>query len=156
MLFGCDSWTLRNAERRRIDAFEMWCWRRFLRVPWTARRSNQSILKEINSEYSLERLTLKLQSSGHLMQRADTDAGKDWGQEEKGAAEDEMVGWHHWLSEHNFEQTAVQRVTKSQTWQRLNHDRGSWEQPSAFYFGNWECLLLRQRTKYKKGAWWEK
>ena len=66
---GCESWTLKNAEQRRIDAFELWCWRRLLRVPWTARRSNQSILKEINPEYSLERLMLKLklQYLGHLM-----------------------------------------------------------------------------------------
>ena len=70
--YGCESWTIKKAERQRIDAFELWCWRRLLRVPWTARRSNQSILKEINSEYSLEglMLKLKLQYFGHLMQRA--------------------------------------------------------------------------------------
>ena len=86
MLFGCESWTLKNAERQRIDAFEMWYWRRFLRVPWTARRSNQSILKEINSEYSLERLILKLklQSSGHLMRRADLMLGKTEGRRRRG------------------------------------------------------------------------
>ena len=68
---GCESWTVKKAERRRIDAFELWCWRRLLRVPWTARRSNQSILKEISPEYSLEglMLKLKLQYFGHLMQR---------------------------------------------------------------------------------------
>ena len=71
---GCESWTIKKAERRRIDAFELWCWRRLLRVPWTARRSNQSILKEISPEYSLEglMLKLKLQYFGHLMQRADS------------------------------------------------------------------------------------
>ena len=86
MFFGCESWTLKNAERQRIDAFEMWYWRRFLRVPWTARRSNQSILKEINSEYSLERLILKLklQSSGHLMRRADLMLGKTEGRRRRG------------------------------------------------------------------------
>ena len=86
MLFGCESWTLKNAEHQRIDAFEMWYWRRFLRVPWTARRSNQSILKEINSEYSLERLILKLklQSSGHLMRRADLMLGKTEGRRRRG------------------------------------------------------------------------
>ena len=80
------------------DAFELWCWRRHLRVPWTARRSNQSILKEVNLEYSLEGLMLKmkLQYFGHIMQRAgligkDPDAGRDWGQEEKGTTEDEML-----------------------------------------------------------------
>ena len=71
VMYGCESWTIKKAERRRIDAFELWCWRRLLRVPWTARRSNQSILKEINSEYSVERLTLKLQYFGHLMLRID-------------------------------------------------------------------------------------
>ena len=72
--YGCESWTIKKAEHRRIDAFELWCWRRLLRVPWTARRSNQSILKEIGSEYSLEglMLKLKLQSFGHLMRRADS------------------------------------------------------------------------------------
>ena len=85
---------------RRNDAFELWCWRRLLRVPWTARRSNQSILKEISPGISLEgmMLKLKLQYFGHLTQRVDsleTDAGRDWGQEEKGTTEDEMAGWHH-------------------------------------------------------------
>ena len=69
---GCESWTVKKAERWRIDAFELWCWRRLLRVPWTARRSNQSILKEINPEYSLEGLMLKLQYFGHLMWRTDS------------------------------------------------------------------------------------
>ena len=83
------------------DAFELWCWRRLLRVPWTARRSNQSILKEIDPGISLEgmMLKLKLQYFGHLLRRVDslekTDAWRDWGQEEKGTTEDEMGGWHH-------------------------------------------------------------
>ena len=74
VMYGCESWTIKKAECRRIDAFELWCWRRLLRVPWTARRSNQSILKEINPEYSLEglMLKLKLQYFGHLMQTADS------------------------------------------------------------------------------------
>ena len=72
VMYGCESWTIKKAERRRIDAFEPCCWRRLLRVPWTARRSNQSILKEINSEHSLEGLMLKLQYFGHLMRRADS------------------------------------------------------------------------------------
>ena len=70
--YGCESWTIEKAECRRIDAFELWCWRRLFRVPWTARRSNQSILKEISPEYSLEGLMLKLQYFGHLMQRTDS------------------------------------------------------------------------------------
>ena len=100
---------MKKDERQRIDAFELWCWRRLLRVPWTARRSNQSILKEINPGCSLEgmMLKLKLQYFGHLMRRGNslekTDAGRDWGQEEKGTTEDEMPGWHHRLDEHEFE-----------------------------------------------------
>ena len=85
-MYGCESWTIRKAERWRIDAFELWCWRRLLRVPWTARRSNHSILKEISPEYSLEglMLKLKLQYFGHLIWKTDSldkkdpDAGKDW------------------------------------------------------------------------------
>ena len=74
VMYGCESWPIKQAERQRIDAFELWCWRRLLRVPWTARRSSQSILKEISPEYSLEglRLRLKLQYFGHLMRRADS------------------------------------------------------------------------------------
>ena len=102
VMYGCESWTVKKAERRRIDAFELWCWRRLLRVLWTARRSNQSILKEISSGCSLEgmMLKLKLEYFGHLMRRADSleesDAGRDWGQE-KGMTEDEMARWHHGL-----------------------------------------------------------
>ena len=97
VMYGCERWNVKKAERRRIDAFELWCWRRLLRVPWTARRSNQSILKEISPGYSLEglMLKLKLQYFGHLMQRVNslekTDAGRDRGQEEKGMTEDEMA-----------------------------------------------------------------
>ena len=72
VMYGCESWTIKKAEHQRIDAFELWCWKRLLRVPWTARRSNQSILKEISPEYSLEGLMLKLQYFGHPMQRADS------------------------------------------------------------------------------------
>ena len=107
VMYGCESWTIKKAEHQRIDAFKLWCWRRLLRVPWTAMRSNQSILKESNSEYSLEGLMLKLQYFGHLIQRADSrkdlDAGKDWRPEEKGMTEDEMVGWHHRLNGYEFE-----------------------------------------------------
>ena len=99
VMYGCESWTVKKAERQRIDAFHLRCWRRLLRVPWTARRSNQSILKEISLEGMM--LKLKLQYFGRLMQRVDslekTDAGRDWGQEEKGTTQDEMAGWHHRL-----------------------------------------------------------
>ena len=105
VMYGCESWTVKTAERRRVHAFELWCWRRLLRVPWTARRSNQSILKEISPGCSLEgiMLKLKLQYFGHLMRRVDSDAGRDWGQEEKGMTEDEMAGWHHRLDGCEFE-----------------------------------------------------
>ena len=110
VMYGCKSWTIKKAECRRIDAFEPWCWRRFLRVLWTARRSNQSILKEINPEYSLEGLMLKLKlqilwppEANNWLIWKDSDAGKDWRQKEKGMTEDEMVGWLHWLNGHEFE-----------------------------------------------------
>ena len=110
-MYGCESWTVKKAERLKIDALEPWCWRRLLRVPWTARRSNQSILKEISPGCSLEglMLKLKLQHFGHLMWRVDslekTDAGRDWGQEENGMTEDEMAGWHHRPDGREFEWT---------------------------------------------------
>ena len=102
IVYGCESWTVKKAEHQRIDYFELWCWRRLLRVPWTARRSNQSIPKEISPGCSLEGMMLKLrlQYFGHLLLRVDSygkdsDAGRDWGQEEMGTTEDEMAGWHH-------------------------------------------------------------
>ena len=107
--YGCESWSIKKAECQRIDAFELRCWRRFLRVPWTTRRSNQSILKEINSDYSLEGLMLKLkpQCFGHLMGRADSFEntlmlGKIEGKRRRGQQEDETVGWHHRLNGHGF------------------------------------------------------
>ena len=109
VMYECESWTIKKAERQRILAVELWCWRRLLRVPWTARKSNQSILKEISLGCSLEGLILKLnlQYFGHLMRRVDslekTDAGRDWGQEERGTTEDEMAGWRHQLNGHEFE-----------------------------------------------------
>ena len=112
VMYGCESWTIKKAELWRIDAFELWCWRRLLRVPWTARKSYQSILKEISVEYSLEglMLKLKLQYFDHLMwklthwKRPWNCERKDWRQEEKGLTEDEMVGWHHQLDGHELEQ----------------------------------------------------
>ena len=109
VMYGCERWTIKKAEHWRIDAFELWCWRRLLRVLWTARISNQSIQKEINPEYSLEglMLKLKLQYFGHLMWRTDslekTDSGKDWRREEKGTTEDEMAAWYHRLNGPEFE-----------------------------------------------------
>ena len=112
VMYGCESWTVKKAECQRTDSFELWCWRRLLRVPWTARRSNQSILKEISPGCSLEgmMLKLKLQYFGHLMRRADSlektlMLGGIGGQEEKGTTEDEMAGWHHLLDGHELEWT---------------------------------------------------
>ena len=118
VMYGYESWTIKKAERQkkkpksqRTDAFELWCWRRLLRVPWTARRSNQSILREVSPEYSLEGLMLKvkLQYFGHMMWRADSlektlMLGKIEGGRKKGQQEDEMVGWHHQLFGHELAQ----------------------------------------------------
>ena len=99
VMYGCESWTVKKADCQRIDAFELWCWRRLLRAPWTARRANQFILKEISPAYSLERLMLKLkvQYFGHLMRRTDSSEktlmlGKIEGRRRRGMTEDEMVG----------------------------------------------------------------
>ena len=111
VMYGCESRTIKKAEGQRTDAFELWCWRRLLRVSWTARKSNQSILKEISPGCSLEglMLKLKLQYFGHLMQRTDSlektlMLGKIEGRRRRGQTkEDEMVGWHHRLNRHEFE-----------------------------------------------------
>ena len=119
-----ESWTIKKTECQRIYAFELWCGRRLLRVPWTARRSNQSILKEINPEYSLEGLMLKLKlilwwpDRKNWLLGKDPDAGKDWMQE-KGMTEDEMVGRHHWLDEREFELWEL--VKDSEGWHAAVH-----------------------------------
>ena len=111
-MHGWEKWTLKNAKYQRIDVFELWCWRRLLRVWFTSRRSSQSILKEINPQYSLEGLMLKLQYFGHLIWRADS-LEKTWmlgrieGRRKRGwqgMTEHEMAGSHHWLNGHEFEQ----------------------------------------------------
>ena len=98
VIYGCESWTVKKAERQRIDAFELWCWRTFLRVPWTARRSNQSILKEISPGISLEGMMLKLKLQYLATSREDLTHWKSWeglGTGGGGTTEDEMAGWHH-------------------------------------------------------------
>ena len=107
VMYGCESWTIKEAKHQRIDDFELWCWRKLLRVPLIAKRSNQSILKEINSEYSLKGLcwSSNTLAKSQLIGK-DPDARKDWGQEEKQGTEGEMVEWHHWLNGHEFQQTS--------------------------------------------------
>ena len=108
VMYGCDIWTIKKIEHQITDTFELWCWRRLLRVPWKARRTNQSLLKEINLEFSLEvlMLKLKLQYFGHLMQRADSLEKNLMFRKTEGRWKrewcrmDEMIGWHHKLNEH--------------------------------------------------------
>ena len=135
-MYGCESWTIKKAEPQRIDAFELWCWRRLLRVPWTVRRSNQSVLKEINPEYSLEGLMLKmkLQYCGHLMWRSySLEKTLMLGKIEGGRRRrwQRMVGWHHRLDGQEFEQTPGDEgqgrtgkpgVLQSMGLQRVRHD----------------------------------
>ena len=113
VMYGCKSWTVKKAERWRTDAFELWCWRRLLRVPWTARRSNQSRLSQGDQSWVfIERTDAEAETpilwSPHAeswLIGKDSDAGRDWGQEEKGMTEDEMAGWHHRLDGHEFRRT---------------------------------------------------
>ena len=160
-MHGCESWTIKKAEGQRFDASKLWYWRRLLRVTWTARRSNQSILKEINPEYSLKglMLKLKLQYFGHLMWSADS-LEKPWCWEilkagREGNDKGEMVGWHHQLNGHEFEQTlgdgerqgtwcaAVHGVMNSWTW------LSNWTTTNVNYIcnillatGAWQCQGL--------------
>ena len=135
---GRESWTMK-AERQRMDAFELWCWRRLLRVPWTARRSNQSILTEISPEYSLEglMLKLKLQYFENWLIGKDPDAGRDWRQEEKGMTEDEMVGWHQWTwvwaSSRIWWRTEKPGVLQSMGWQRAGHTLATKQQTNKTF-----------------------
>ena len=160
-----ESWTIKKAEHWRIDAFELWCWRRLLRVPWTARVSNQSILKKINPEYSLEVLMvkLKLQYFGYLMWRFDSgkdlNARKDWGQEEKGATEDEMVEWYHWLKGHEFEQTqrdsdGQRSLTYFSPWGPKESDTTWWVNNNNVSYFIYNCIYVifnfKLSRKYSK------
>ena len=133
VMYGCESWTMKKTECWKTDAFKLWCWRRLLRVLWTARRSKQSILKEINPEYSLPglMLKLKLQYFGHLMRRADSlektlMLGRIEGKRRRGRQRDKIVGWHHQLNGHEFEQAPGDwrktGVLQCMGLQRVRHD----------------------------------
>ena len=143
VMYGCESWTVKKPERRRIDAFELRCWRRLLRVPWTARRSKQSILKEIQPVHSkgdqswvffgrtdakAESLVLWPPHVKSWLTGKDSDAGRDWGQEEKGTTEDEMAGWHHrlngwvWVNSGSWWWTGRPGVLQFMRFQRVGHD----------------------------------
>ena len=132
VMYWCESWTIKKAECQRINAFELWCWRRLLRVRWTARSSNQSILKEISPEYSFGRTDAEdeapvlwsLDVKNWLIGKS-PDAGKDWRQEEKGMTENEMVGWHFrhdgwvWASSRSWWRTGKPGVLLSMRLQRV-------------------------------------
>ena len=146
-MYGCESLTPKKAERQRLDAFELWCWRRLSRVPWTTRRSNQSILKEISPEYSLQglMLKLKLQYFGNLMRRADSlektlILRKMEGRRKMGT-EDEMVGWHYLLNGHELGQTLGDgegqgRLLCCSPWGcRVRHDWATEYIGFVFWFG---------------------
>ena len=133
VMYGCENWTAKKAEHRRIDAFELWCWRRLLRVPWTARRSNQSILKEINLEYSLKGLMMKLQYFGHLMWRADSFEKTLMLGKIEGRRRTNDRGWDYWMasltqwtwvwvSSRRWCRTGKPGVPQSLRSQRVGHD----------------------------------
>ena len=122
VMYECEDWTIKKADDRRIDAFELCCWRRLLRAPWTSRRSNQFILKKISPEYSLEEVPI-LWSPGVKIQLTgkDPDGGKDWGQEEKVVTEDGMVGWHHGLNDMSLI-NLPETVKKREAWHAAVHE----------------------------------
>ena len=161
VMCGCESWAIRKVENQRVDAFELWCWRRLLRVPWTARRSNQSVLKETSPGCSLEglMLKLKLQYFGHLIWRADLFEktlilGKIESGRRRRPTEDEMIGWHHWRDGHKFEQALgvgdgqeslpccspwghkESDMTERLNWTELNHWNNTESLTSQFYPGH--------------------
>ena len=157
VMYGCESWTIKKAECWRIDTFRLWCWRRLLRVPWTARISNQSILKEISSEYSLEglMLKLKLQYSGYLMWTTDSFEkilmlGKIEGRRRRGK-QDEMAGWNHWLDGRESEWTrgvgdGQGGLAFCSPWGCKESDMTERLHWTEYYFDCWENLFNSLQT----------
>ena len=140
IMYGFESWTIKKVEHWRTDAFELRCWRRFSRVPWTGKRSNQSILKEIIRKTDAEAETpiLWLPDAKNWLTEKDPNAGKDWGQEEKGETEDETVGWHYWLNGHEIEQAPGGRteepgVLQSMGSQKVRHDLATEQQANGIW-----------------------
>ena len=159
------SWTIKKAKCRRTDAFELWCWRRLLRVPWTARRSNKSILKEISpgfirgTDAEAETPILWPPDVKSWLIGKDPDAGKDWRQEEKGTTEDEMVEWHHWLNWHvwvnsgSWWWTERPGVLQSIASQRVGHDwvtelNHAFNPQNIFILHNWSFVPLDQHLPH--------
>ena len=154
----CESWTMNKVERWKIDALKLWCWVRLLSISWTARRSNQLILKEINPEYSLEGLMLKLKpilwppDAKSQLTGKDPDARKDRRQEKKGTTEDEMVGWHcHinrvWASSRRWWRTGIPGVLQSMGSQRVGHN---WATEQDFLFSNRGTANWQHCISFKK------
>ena len=148
VMYGCESWTVKKAECWRIDAFELWCWRRLLRVPWTARTSNQSIQSWVffgRTDVEAETPVLWPPHAKSWLIGKDSDAGKNWGQEEKGTTEDEMAGWHHQLDGHEFEWTPGDG--DGQGGLACCNSRGHKESDMTEWL-NWNELNIRQRIIY--------
>ena len=141
VMYGCESWTIKKAEHQRIDAFELWYWRRLLRVPWTAEiqpvhpKGDQSWVFIGRTDVDVETPILWPPDEKNWLIEKDPDAGKDWRQEEKGTTEDETVGWHHWLNGHEFEQTP-------------GDDAGAWRASVHGVTKNWTQLSNWTTTKY--------
>ena len=162
VMCGCESWAIRKAERQRIDVFELWCWRRLLRVHWTTRRSNPLILKEINPEYSLEGLMLKLKlifwppdEKSHWKRPWCWERLRARGEEE---TEEEIVEWLHWLSEHEFEQTQGDSEGQGSLaycgpWGHKESDtteQQNWTEPSLLICSQWTFFFFTLSCK----LWW--